>query len=149
MDIEIFPHRLLSVETTEKLLIDLEKIDAVNRIVLHGRMLSPEETGDTEPKFITVKGERIDLHVKTGRVLLELNPEDIETQDQLNEELQGICTRHLPFGFNLSEGIFIRKEKTVSDALKYGDSLNNLKDELIGLTDQNARLSERASRIKK
>src|SRR5690606_22670033 len=97
MDIEIFPHRLLSVETTEKLLIDLEKIDAVNRIVLHGRRLSPEKTGDTEPKFITVKGERIDLHVKTGRVLLELNPEDIETQDQLNEELQGICTRHLPF----------------------------------------------------
>ena len=149
MDIEIFPHRLLSVETTEKLLIDLEKIDAVNRIVLHGRKLSPEETGNTESKFMSIKGERIDLHVKTGRVLLEINPKEIKTLNQLNDELHGICTKHLPFGYNLTEGTFIRKEKTVSDALKYGESLKHLNDEMIGLTDQNALLSERAKIIKK
>lgn len=149
MDIEIFPHRLLSVETTEKLLIDLGKIDAINRIVLHGSSLSPEETGNTEPKFLTIKGERIDLYIKTGRVLLEINTEEIETPNQLNEELQKICTKHLSFGFNLTEGTFIRKEKTVSDALKYGEHLEHLNEEMIGLTDQNARLSERASIIKK
>ncbi|HII84013.1 MAG TPA: methyl-coenzyme M reductase operon protein D, partial [Methanobacterium subterraneum] len=38
-DIEIFPHRLLGCETTEKLLIDLDSIIAVNRIILHGRRL--------------------------------------------------------------------------------------------------------------
>ena len=149
MDIEIFPHRLLSVETTEKLLIDLERIDAVNRMVLHGRRLSPEETGSEEPRFITIRDEKIDLHVKTGRVLIEINEEEIISLDQLNDEIHEICTNHLPFGFNLTEGTFIRKEKTVTDALKYGEGLKHLPNEMVGLTDQNAQLSERARIIKK
>ncbi|MDD1764002.1 MAG: methyl-coenzyme M reductase operon protein D, partial [Methanobacteriaceae archaeon] len=36
MDIEIFPHRLLGADTTEKLLNDLEKIEGVKRMVLQG-----------------------------------------------------------------------------------------------------------------
>jgi Methyl coenzyme M reductase, subunit D len=49
----------------------------------------------------------------------------------------------------MTEGTFIRKQKTVTDGLKYGDNLEQLPDELIGLTDQNARISERATMIKK
>ena len=147
-DIEIFPHRLLGCETTEKLLIDLDSIIAVNRIILHGRRLPVSETGD-EPRFVTIKGEKIDLHVKTGRVLIEIETTDIEDLDQFHDNIREICGRHLPFGFNMTEGTFIRKQKTVTDGLKYGDSLEQLPDKLIGLTDQNAKMSERATMIKK
>ena len=149
MDIEIFPHRLLNVETTENLLIDLEKVNAVNRMVLHGRRLSPEETGKENSRFITIKGEKIDLHVKTGRVLIELDEEKVDDPDQLSSEIREICTNNLPFGFNLTEGTFIRKEKTVTDALKYGKNLKDLPKEMVGLTDQNVLLNERTSIIKK
>jgi methyl-coenzyme M reductase subunit D len=147
-DIEIFPHRLLSCETTEKLLTDLDCIDAVNRIVLHGRRLASDEI-DEESRFITIKGEKIDLHVKTGRILIEIETIEIEDPDQFHDELLELCSRHLPFGFNMTEGTFIRKQKTVTDGLKYGENLDQLPDEMIGLTDQNALLSERATVIKK
>ena len=147
-DIEIFPHRLLGCETTEKLLIDLDGINAVNRIVLHGRRMSISETGE-ESRFITIKGEKIDLHVKTGRVLIEVKTTEIEDPDQFHDNIREICARHLPFGFNITEGTFIRKQKTVTDGIKYGASLEHLPDEMIGLTDQNASIHERATIIKK
>ena len=36
MDIEIFPHRLLSADTTEKLLNDLEELEGVKKMVMEG-----------------------------------------------------------------------------------------------------------------
>ena len=36
MDIEIFPHRVLGSDTTEKLLNDLESLEDVKRTVIHG-----------------------------------------------------------------------------------------------------------------
>ena len=93
----------MNIETTEKLLIDSEELNEDNRMVLHGRRLPPGETGNENSRFIKIKGEKIDLHVKTGRVLIELNDEKIENLDQLNNEIREICTKNLPFGFNLTE----------------------------------------------
>ena len=56
---------------------------------------------------------------------------------------------HLPFGYNIHVGTFIRKHKTVSDNLKYGEASDKIPEEMFGLTDQNAQLSERATIIKK
>ncbi|OPX59406.1 MAG: Methyl-coenzyme M reductase I operon protein D [Methanobacterium sp. PtaB.Bin024] len=142
MDIEIFPHRLLSTETTEKLLNDLEEVEGIKRMVIQGQRLPPEEI-NPERRFITIKGEKVDLQVKTGRVLMEIEEEDII------EELKPICENHLPFGYNIHVGTFIRKQKTVSDNLKYGESVDDIPDKMLGLTDQNAQLSERATIIKK
>jgi len=36
MDIEIFPHRILGADTTEKLLNDIESLDNVKRTVING-----------------------------------------------------------------------------------------------------------------
>lgn len=143
MDIEIFPHRILSADTTEKLLRGLEWIGGVKRMVIQGQRLPPAETGHPDRRIITVKGEEIDLQVKTGRILLEIENEEIL------EEIRPICEDVLPFGYNIYLGTFIRKQKTVSDKLKYGDKLDEIPDEMVGLTDQNAQLSERASIIRK
>jgi methyl-coenzyme M reductase subunit D len=142
MDIEIFPHRLLSADTTEKLLNNLEDLDGVKRMVIQGQRLPPEEI-NPDRQSITVKGEEIDLQVKTGRVMMEIEEEEII------EEVKTICDDILPFGYNVHVGTFIRKQKTVTDDIKYGEAVNDIPDEMVGLTDQNAQLSERATIIKK
>jgi len=142
MDIEIFPHRLLSAETTEILLNDLDDIEGVKRIVLQGERLPPKEV-NPDHKSITIRGEEVDLHVKTGRVLMEIQDEEII------DDIKNVCEDNLPFGFNIHVGTFIRKQKTVTDEIKYGKSLSQIPDEMVGLTDQNAQLSERATIIKR
>ena len=142
MDIEIFPHRLLNADTTEKLLNDLEDLKGVKRMVIQGQRLPPEEI-NPERQFITVKGEEIDLQVKTGRIMMEIEEEEII------EEVKTICDDILPFGYNVHVGTFIRKQKTVTDDIKYGEAVNDIPDEMVGLTDQDAQLSERATIIKK
>jgi len=142
MDIEIFPHRLLSAETTERLLNDLEKIEGVERMVLHGQRL-PQGSDNPDRRTIKINGEEVELQVKTGRVLMEIDSE--ETIDEVRE----ICEEHLPFGYNIHMGLFIRKQKTVTDQIKYGEKLDEVSDDMIGLTDQNAKLSERARVLKR
>lgn len=140
MDIEIFPHRLLSADTTEKLLNDLEGVEGINKIIIQGQRLPSEEI-NRERRKIKIKGEEIDLQVQTGRVLMDIEDEEII------DEIRDICEEHLPYGFEISMGTFIRKQKTVTDGIKYGDT--EISDEIVGLTDQNAQLSERATIIKK
>lgn len=142
MDIEIFPHRILSANTTERLLNDLELVEGIKKMVIQGQRLPPKEI-NPERKIITVKGDKIDLQVQTGRILMEIEDEDII------DDIKSICEDHLPFGFNIHVGTFIRKQKTVSDNIKYGEALNQISEELVGLTDQDAQLSERATIIKR
>ena len=142
MDIEIFPHRLLSADTTEKLLNDLEELDGVKRMVIQGQRL-PEDENNPDRRVITILGEEVDLQVKTGRVLMEIEREGVI------DDVKDICEDILPFGYNIHVGTFIRKQKTVTDDIKYGEYVKDLPDEMVGLTDQNAQLSERATIIKK
>lgn len=70
-------------------------------------------------------------------------------EEEIIEEVKTICEDLLPFGYNIHVGTFIRKQKTVTDDIKYGEAVNDIPDEMVGLTDQNAQLSERATIIKK
>ncbi|MBC7096704.1 MAG: methyl-coenzyme M reductase operon protein D [Methanobacteriales archaeon] len=143
MDIEIFPHRLLGADTTEKLLNDLEEIGSIKRMVIQGQRLPPAEEGHPDRRIIKIRGQEVELQVKTGRVLLEIEDESVI------DDIKKVCEDNLPFGFEVHIGKFIRTQKTVTDELKYGELLDEIPDELVGLTDPNARLSERATIIKK
>ncbi|MGP8190564.1 MAG: methyl-coenzyme M reductase operon protein D [Methanobacterium sp.] len=147
MDIEIFPHRLLSADTTEGLLNNLEGIEGIKRIVIQGQRLPPKYVNQ-EQRTITLKGEEIDLQIQTGRILMDIEDEGI-IDESIIEDIKSICEDHLPFGFNIHVGTFIRKQKTVTDNLKYGKALNKISKDIVGLTDQNAQLSERATIIKR
>lgn len=142
MDIEIFPHRLLSADTTESLLNALDELEGVKKIVLQGQRL-PSDADNPDHRVINIKGEEVDLQVKTGRIFIEIDDE--ETIDTVRQK----CEDNLAFGFNIHVGTFIRKQKTVSDKIKYGEALNELPDDMVGLTDQNALLSERATILKR
>ncbi len=142
MDIEIFPYRIIGADTTEKLLNGIESLDDVKRTVIHGPRLPPD-VPDLNPKYkdrreITVKGKPIELKIRVGRIFVEL------TSESAIKEVEKICDDVLPFGYdiNTSRTEYIRKHKTVSDAIKYGVGEDNLPDELIGMTDQTRQLAE-------
>lgn len=143
MDIEIFPHRLLNVDTAERLLNDLDGIKGIKRMLIHGPRLPPVREGHPDRRTIIISGEEVDVQVKPGRILLEIESEEVI------DAIKEVCEEHLPFGYNIHIGHFIRKQKTVSDQLKYGEELDKIPDEMVGLTDQNAQLSERTRILKR
>jgi methyl-coenzyme M reductase subunit D len=145
MDIEVFPHRVLGADTTEKLLNGIESITDVKRTVIQGPRLPPEDPNEdpryAERRKITVNGKELELKVKTGRIFIEISNESTI------DEIRGICEEHVPFGFDINIGKYIRTQKTVSDNIKYGDT--DIPDELIGMTDQTAKLKDRLTIIEK
>ena len=147
MDIEIFPKRVLGSDTTEKLLNDLESIEDVKRTVIQGpRFPKTEESLPLkyrERRVITVNGEDVVLQVKTGRIFVEL------TMESTIDEIEEVCKKNIPYGFDINQDRtnYIRKEKTVSDRIKYGDM--DLPDELIGMTDQYSSFENHVKIIKK
>ena len=147
MDIEIFPHRILGSDTTEKLLNDLESIEDVRRTVIHGpRFPKTEETLPPqyrERRVITVNGEDVKLQVKTGRIFVELSMESTI------KEIEEVCKKNIPYGFDINQdrSNYIRKQKTVTDKIKYGKK--ELPDELVGMTDQYSTFDDHVKIIKK
>ena len=147
MDIEIFPHRILGTDTTEKLLNDLESLDSVKRTVIQGPRLPPQDEIDRlygDRRVIVVSGEEVELKVKTGRIFVELSDEsDID-------DIRSICDEHIDTGFdiNTSKAQYIRKQKTVTDGLKYGDK-TEIPEELIGIADTRSKFNEHVSILKK
>lgn len=147
MDIEIFPSRVLGSDTTEKLLNDIESLEDVKRTVIHGPRF-PDTEATLPPQYrerrvINVNGEDIILKVKTSRIFVEL------TLESTIKKIEEICNEHIPFGFNINQNRvnYIRKEKTVSDRIKYGDK--GLPDELVGMTDQYSKFEDNVNIIKK
>lgn len=147
MDIEIFPHRVLGSDTTELLLNDLEALDDVRRTVIHGpRFPKGEATLPDkykERRVITINGEDVVLQVKTARIFIEL------TMESTIKEIEEICKKHIPYGFDINQDRinYIRKERTVSDRIKYGDA--DLPDELIGMTDQYSSFEDHVNIVRK
>ena len=147
MDIEIFPYRVLGSDTTEKLLNDLESLEDVKRTVIHGPRF-PKGEATLPPKYrerrvITVNGEKVVLQVKTARIFLEISMES--TIDKVEE----ICKKHIPYGFDINQdrSNYIRKQKTVTDKIKYGKK--EIPDELIRMTDQYSKFDDHVNIIKK
>jgi methyl-coenzyme M reductase subunit D len=147
MDIEIFPHRILGSDTTEKLLNDLESLEDVKRTVIQGPRF-PKGEATLPPQYqerrvITVNGEKVVLQVKTARIFLEI------TLESTIDEVEKICEKHIPFGFDINQdrAHYIRKQKTVTDRIKYGNK--DIPDELIGMTDQYSKFDDHVNIIKK
>jgi methyl-coenzyme M reductase subunit D len=149
MDIQVFPHRILGSDTTEMLLNRIESLSNVKRTVIQGPRLPLKDPNENpkyaERRFITVKDKEIELKVKTGRVFIDIS-DDSDVLD-IKDEIEEICEELLPFGFDINIGKFIRTQKTVTDNLKYGDE--NVPDDLIGMTDQSAKLKDRVTILKK
>ncbi|KKG08640.1 methyl-coenzyme M reductase operon protein D [Methanosarcina sp. 2.H.A.1B.4] len=135
IQIEIFPSRILSPETAQKLITELYRIDGIIRVIVQGSRL-PEKvssgpgTGEKVEhplrKPIQIGDQVIELKISVGRIRLEIS--NAETK----EKVRSVCEKVLPFSFEFREGYFFRKQPTVTDYAKFGPDTD---PRMLGMVD--------------
>ncbi|MBA2861526.1 methyl-coenzyme M reductase operon protein D [Methanococcus maripaludis] len=153
IELEVFPHRYLKAETTEKFLNSAYSLSTVQRVVIHGESL-PKKVGygpakgspvnHSEKKEITVRGVPVELMLQVGRLWVLLDDEsEIEKIDE-------ICKDLFPFGYRLTKGKFLRDTPTVTDFIKYGESaVNDIDKRLLSATDPRSKFDSTVALIPK
>lgn len=124
-EVLIFPARLLSAATTEKMLNRIYEVPNVRQVNLSGEGL-PVVAGNgpakgtpinhPERKVITVKGREYELNLMVGRIFVEIN--DIDNLDQALEDIKEVCNELLPFGYSIEVGRYSKFQPTITDYKK-------------------------------
>jgi methyl-coenzyme M reductase subunit D len=137
LQLEIFPARLLTVETAQKLLNELNKISGITRMVVYGPNIPKDDPNDllkgkfeAKKKYLNILGEEVELTVQVGRVWVEV--EDIGAKEKIREA----CEKTLPFTFDINEGLYLRTRKTITDYVRKG---GNVDDISLGMFDPKSR----------
>jgi methyl-coenzyme M reductase subunit D len=124
-EIMIFPKRLLSAVTTEKILNKIQCLNHVRQINLHGENLPVTvnygpgkgyRVDHPQRKVIDVKGDKMELNVQVGRIFVEVD--DIDNVEEVINEIERICNEILPFGYHLEVGRYSKFRPTLSDYLR-------------------------------
>ena len=135
IQIEIFPSRILSPETAQKLITEIYKVDGVIRVMVQGNRLpdkvcSGPGTGEkVEPplkKPIQIGDQVVELKICVGRIRVELS----------NAE---VCEKLFPFPFEFREGHFLKKKPTVTDYAKLGPGAD---PRFLGMVDPKSRADQ-------
>ncbi len=137
LQLEIFPARLLTVETAQKLLNELNKISGITRMVVHGPNIPRNDPKDlldgkfeARKKFLNILGEEVELTVQVGRVWVEVD--DISVKEKIREA----CEKTLPVAFAINEGLNLRTRKTITDYVRKGGDVDDIS---LGLFDPKSR----------
>ena len=144
IQIEIFPSRILSPETAQKLMTELNKVDGIIRVMVQGNRL-PERvtagpgTGEKVEhplrKPIQIGDQVIELKICVGRIRVELS------NAEAKEKVREVCEKMLPFSFEFREGHFFRRKPTVTDYAKLGPDADS---RLLGMVDPKAKINQLA-----
>jgi methyl-coenzyme M reductase subunit D len=138
LQVEIFPDRLLNIETAQALLNELNRISGITRMIVYGPRLPNEDPENLlagkhnvrEPKYLDIMGEKVHLTVQVGRVYVEMEDPSIK------EKIKEACRKTLPSPFEINEGIYIRTQKTISDYVRKDGKVDDIS---VGLFDPKAR----------
>ena len=124
-EVKVFTNRLLSADTTEKVVNALIKLEHVRQINICGESLpltvkSGPHTGipvnHPERKVIKVDGEDVELTKLVGGFYIELNAEcDV---DKVVEEIRKACDRTIKVGYSLEVGRYSKYRPTLTDTLR-------------------------------
>ena len=142
IQIEIFPSRILSPETAQKLIAEIYKVDGIIRVMVQGNRL-PEKvssgpgTGEKVEhplrKPIQIGDQVIELKISIGRIRVEL------LNAEAKEKVREVCEKLLPFSFEFREGYFLRRKPTVTDYAKLGPKAD---PRLLGMVDPKAKIDQ-------
>ncbi|MDV0446855.1 hypothetical protein MsAg5_07140 [Methanosarcinaceae archaeon Ag5] len=142
LQIEIVPQRILSPETSEKLLGRIYDCDGIVRVMVQGSSLPDkvgygpgkgEKVSHPLKKPIEVEGQEINMRVSLGRLRIEVLDEECVEQIRL------ACKEVLNFPFEFYVGTFFKKHATVVDYAKMGPCAD---ETLLGMTDPKAKLDQ-------
>lgn len=119
-EIEVFPNRLLSLETLEEILNKFSEVEEIISVVLQGQRLPKEQIScicektetPVESKKIIVQNKEIEIQIVTGRILLEVSDQKI---DGAIEKIKKISDQLLPFGYSVRVGKFLKRNASLAD----------------------------------
>ncbi|MCK9152594.1 methyl-coenzyme M reductase operon protein D [Methanobacterium alcaliphilum] len=156
IDLKIFPHRFLKVETSEKLLNKIYSLDGMVRVIVKGPSLPAmvsygpargEQVNHSDRKVIIVNEESMQLRLKVGEIIISVSYPELEI---FMEKLDKLLNDIMPCKYDLFMGIFSKTNVTISDYLKYGRGFETKIDQrLIGMVDPSAKSSETIKMVNK
>lgn len=124
-EVRIFTNRLLSAETTEKVLNALLAVDHIRQMHVQGEYLPPKvksgpntgiDVNHPERKIIKFGEQEILLTNLVGQFFIEL--EDEEFVDEAVEQITAICDEVIPFGYNMDVGRYSKFKPTLTDYMR-------------------------------
>jgi methyl-coenzyme M reductase subunit D len=138
IQIEVFPDRLLNLETAQSLLNELNTVSGIIRMVVYGPRLPKDDPSDLldgkfvpkGPKYLIIMGEKVELTVQVGKIFIELEEPGVK------QKVKEACEKALPFPFEINEGIYIRTRKTLTDYVRKGGKVDDIS---VGLFDPKAK----------
>lgn len=124
-EVKIFTNRLLSAETTEKVLNALLTVDHIRQMHINGEYLPPKvksgpntgiDVNHPERKIIKYGEQEVLLTNLVGAFFIELKGE--EFIEAAVEEIKTICDEVIPFGYTMDVGRYSKYKPTLTDYMK-------------------------------
>lgn len=123
-EVEIFSNRLLSAETTEKVLNALNGVQHIRQINTTGESISKNigsgpakglPNNHTERKVVKVAGKDVELRYMVGAFYVELEVENEEMLNSAVEAIEKACKPHLEHGYTINIGRFSKFRDSLTD----------------------------------
>lgn len=123
-EVQIITNRLLSAETTEKVLNALDTIKGIRQINMTGESLPKTinsgpgkglPNNHTERKVIHVGGQEVELRYLVGGFYIELEVEGDEELDDILELIKAACDENIEHGYSLQVGRYSKYRPTLHD----------------------------------
>ncbi|MDO5862334.1 MAG: methyl-coenzyme M reductase operon protein D [Thermoplasmata archaeon] len=123
-EVQIVTNRLLSAETTEKVLNALDPISGIRQINMTGESLPKTinsgpgkglPNNHTERRIIHVGGQEVELRYLVGGFYIELEVEDEEELDAKLEEIKAACNDTIEHGYSLQVGRYSKYRPSLHD----------------------------------
>ena len=123
-EVQIITNRLLSAETTEKVLNALDVIKGIRQINMTGESLPKTinsgpgkglPNNHTERRIIHLGGHEVELRYLIGGFYIELEVENEEELDAKVEEIKAACNSTIEHGYTLQVGRYSKYRPTLHD----------------------------------
>ena len=123
-EVQIITNRLLSAETTEKVLNALDVISGIRQINMTGESLPKTinsgpgkglANNHSERKIIHVGGQEVELRYLVGGFYIELEVEDEAELDAKLDEIKAACNSTIEHGYSLQVGRYSKYRPTLHD----------------------------------
>lgn len=123
-EVQIITNRLLSAETTERVLNALDKIKGIRQINMTGESIpktinnGPAKglpNNHTERKIIHVGGQEVELRYLVGGFYIELEVDNEGELDAKLEEIKLACNSNIEHGYSLQVGRYSKYKPSLHD----------------------------------
>lgn len=123
-EVQIITNRLLSAETTEKVLNALDPIEGIRQINMTGESLPKTinngpgkglPNNHSERKVIHVGKQEVELHVEVGGFYIELLVDDEKELNDKIAEIRAACDSTIKDGYSLNVGRYSKYQPSMHD----------------------------------